>query len=219
MPSDVSSFKRKPAVRRRKAVRVSKNVRKYVRTAISAETKRRVETKYHALALGATNSVPTVTLYPLTEVPNGTLDQNRIGDSIYMKSIRLNFDIKKVATDDAVAVRMILFQWNDNNSSYPPTGTQLFQNSGSGDQYISTIRHDALKMGVLRILSDKTITLDNDDPRRIYQHLLYKGFNRKLQYDTGGPSGSGHIYVAFVSDILGTAATVRFYSTLNFTDQ
>lgn len=161
-------------------------------------------------------SVSTTPVFlQFTGITQGDTDLTRDGDSVYLKSIQVGFSV--LVGDSYNQVRFITFQWFPPSTlgTNPPTENDILQDSALGT--ISVYNHDT-RMNY-RILDDKTVVVDSDDPNMIYRLIITKIPKRKLQYVGGGTVSPFHIYCLVVSDsTTATHPSIAYSGKTNFID-
>ena len=117
---------RKPMKRQslRSALGIKKTIRKEVKKIVNYN----VETKYHGVSHTKASMSTTALVQDLCIVPQGVNDYSRIGDEILLSSVRLRFFFERANTTPSDAynnIRVLLFQWNVDNSVDAITGPNL----------------------------------------------------------------------------------------------
>lgn len=215
-PAKITLSKKKPLAWKRRKPKVSKNVARYVKSTVTKAISTRQEHKYWMLDTMGTLMPSSGTVISLCDVPAGTNDTSRVGDSIYLGTFRVNYAITAGSTVGPSRARVIILQWCETDSPVF-TSTNILQDAFNYPT-ISMLRHDALRSKQFRIMSDKTYTLDTDDPQATASLVLRPPL-RKVQYDNGGPTGTNKLYMVLLSNaVLGAQPSIQFMTKLNFTD-
>lgn len=185
MPGQVKStktsniHKRKYRYRKRYASKAMvKAAANYTMKVLRSKT----ETKYWDDSESAVACTDIGAIYNLTEITQGDSDSSRDGDSVTAMSYQIRFSAT-VGDNDNI-VRLVVFQWHDLNSL--PSVGQILPYTSSSLAVYAPYRHDTKPM--FKILADKVLILDSDDPIAYGKIFISKGFNRKIQFNT--PSGS-----------------------------
>lgn len=150
----------------------------------------------------------------------GTSDSNqRIGDSIVMKSIGFRFLFQGSSTDGANAIRIILFRWHEDDQVNPPTVAQLLTVPGAA--LTSPYEFDNMRMKKFTILYDKIATVDNVGTG-MYKHFnVFKTFRgSKVYFDSSADEGKSKVYVFLCSDspVVPHPLMSFIYSRITYTD-
>lgn len=215
MPTQNTSQKKTLRFKKRKPAKVSKNVQRYVKSAVNKSLANQLEHKFHIHSNNFNANIGGG-FQKLTQVNNGTSDEGRIGDKLRLGSLRINYgydrDPASVGND---RVRIIVFQWNDVDGALTPALSEILQTTT--DPILSMIKHDALRAGTISVMYDKVHTLDNDDPYGNASIVLMPK-RRNLQFDTGSAYGTGHIFMLALGSNLTHPPGVAMYSKLNYTD-
>lgn len=216
-PKQIRRFQRQinlPKSAKRKAK--EQEVKRIAGKVVSRRLRNEQELKFHVvpgLSLGVDT---TGTVTDLTNIPQGTTDEYRIGDKVYLRSLRLNYQIK--AADSVNYMRVAVFQWTDNTTA-DPTPTDLLQNVATYP-IISPWYHDRIQAGVIKVLYDKVHYLDSDDSEAIAFVKINRGLRRHVQYVGGGPQGVNKLYLFTISDSgVVSHPTITYYTKLQFTDK
>lgn len=140
------------------------------------------------------------------DVPNGTTDQERVGDSITLTGL-LDFRYSMVALDTSNVVRVIIFQWRAQSYASPlaPTVTDILFTSN----YLSHYNHDQRKN--YNILYDKmhqlngngssaSYPLTNNGIITVHKRVSLKRAAKKIHYIGGGLQGQNRLFILFISD-------------------
>jgi len=132
-------------------------------------------------------------LYPLMNVGQGPLEQERTGDSIICTSLRIRYNFTHTY-DPAIYLqpatyRIIVFQWKL-PAAVAPTAADILQDVTSTGflSSLSTYNTDNMKSGAFTILHDRSHTIDNTDTRQstgIFEKKLNLRFVRKAMQFAG----------------------------------
>lgn len=167
-------------------------VKRYVKKQLS----KIVEYK-HLLANVSMNPPNNGTVIGVINIPQGVSDQERIGDKITVKSIRLKYSL---AIGDATNyVRFIIFQWKQNTvyTSAPTVPSILASVTPTiYSQYNWDNRSN------FQILYDRTHTLLSNRPNVfVTRRINIKYLAKQLQFVGGSATvGSNMIYCLAISD-------------------
>lgn len=204
--------------------------KKDVKKIVTRYMDKRVEVKeYKSGILNQDINRDGTNMYNLLQIIEGVKDDQRVGDSIYLKSIHINVNFTwSNAVDQGQAIRMIVFQWMDSPAVLNNLGSVLaFVSLGGIAQpllnVLSFYRHDSLMGKKFRILSDRTYTrgIGTTLKKIVKLNVNLKRAMKKLQYDaTAGTNvlTKGGIYVGYISDQDATFPTVRHVARVHFTD-
>lgn len=194
-------YKRK--YRKKKRMGKALATKKYVTRLL----RRTIETKYHDASYdNAVTASGTIVAVPLTAIPLGTTDYERIGDKTTIRSIKIRLQFT-IATGDAYnMLRLIIFQWYPNSSQVTPVVSNILASiMGSSDSYLSFYVHDLQNQ--YHVLYDKTMYVDNvrNQQYTLIKKLKLKYAKKTLNFLAGTTEASNHVYVLLLSD--STAAT------------
>lgn len=159
-------------------------------------------------------------LWNCTAISQGDTDETRDGDSIYLKKWTINFGW--TAGDGNNLVRVIAFQWKENDTFHVPLPTDVLQIVGSPISPLSTYLHDKEQGKNFGVLYDETFALavnaaTESMEKSIDVSLQYA--RRKIQYNAGSVGGSNKLYVLAISDSGAVPnPQLKFVSRVLYTD-
>jgi len=198
---------------RKKSFKVPKSTKRYVKKAIQKE----IETKYIDYLGSVPQAKTPMNIIQFTNIPQGITDQNRIGDVVTLRGIRINLTID--GTNPTDIYRVIFFQWKPNTSLVTPTGATLLADVITVP-WLSPYFHD-LQSQVI-ILWDKTFTTNLvSRPQLIYKKKIkIKWAKKKISFLAGSSFLSTNaIFMATVSDsVTGNNPTLQYYIRVYYDD-
>lgn len=222
MPTQSTAFRKRIHTKKTSAPKVSKNVSRYVKRTLNNTLASRIEHKFRLVDATGAASIPVSGLgavYHLSQPPQGLQDTARIGDTVRWGTLRFNYGLNwnGLASYELARARVILFQWMDSTSGLagPPTAAGVLQDVNA--HVYSTIRHDPLKAGTIKIMYDKVHTLDLDDKGSTHSVVRLPP-HRKSQFDTGGINGTGQLFLLVIGDQGVNPLDMEFFARVNFTD-
>lgn len=151
----------------------------------------------------------------LSAIPAGTTDSQRVGDQCKMKNLQVKILLN--AADASQTYRITLIRWNKDDSISAPTATDVYQTALSTSM-LSTPFWDNVRKGDFSILYDKvhTQTLNNN---AIYSFKIFRKMSSRLDFNAGGTTGKGHIYLLATSDSGAVSHPfISQYSRIVYTD-
>jgi len=146
----------------------------------------------------------------LSNMAQGVLDNERVGDSISIKHVRFGFHATANTTLPATQImRMIFFQWHPDTTvatGANPDANSIIQNGGAALGYAvdQPITFDFIKGKNFKIIKDLKFALDAQKPTSGTFKL--RKFNHKSQFNGGATTGFNQIHVLFLSNISTTGA-------------
>jgi hypothetical protein len=167
-----------------------------VRKAISAMA----ETKYLEITTFNGTISTTPSIFNISEVPQGTTDLTRIGDSLSAISMYYNFLFNVSATDPYNAVRCIVFQYHAAvaGGTTPPAAEILTDPTAVGN-LTSGYNQDSLDADLITIISD-TLHLTSAALPLAHLEKTSTNFRKDIQF-TGASLGGYHkLFLMVVSD-------------------
>jgi len=173
----------------------------------------------------------------LSAIPQAVSDSDRAGDRLdIFGKMELMYTIRRniTATVLTETVRIVCFQWfpmdSANPNGVPPSAGLMFLSdpSAGGITYRSQYSHDLGATGAqpqFRAFYDKThilvgISTVMTDKYAVNVRKLINtsSLRKRLQYVSGGNTGSNMLYLAVITDQAALPAVVNFTLQVNFTD-
>lgn len=201
---------------RRPKGRKSNTIRSIVSRVVDRKIKKNTELKHFDTSIDTTYDFAG-TMYDLSAVAQGDIDNQRDGDKLTPKG--LNFHYNASVADASNYIRVIIFHWKQNNISVSPTGSYLVSPFQSSVNAVLAPYNWDTRMNY-KILKDFVIRLNSSDRTTANGHfyLSLKSLP-KVAFDSGTTSGSNHIYMFVVSDSgAATHPGLRWISRLSFVD-
>lgn len=182
-------YKKKP-----KNKKVPKKTRDYVKKTIMTLAEKKAKTAGVELFAGSSGVVTR-----LTGIAQGDGPDQRDGNAVRLQHLKCRLQVD-IADAPINVCRVIFFKWHDVST---PATVDLLNITA-----IPTLEHLAqynyFTRTMYTILSDRTFTLDTDDPTRTYQYNKYfKGSGLRIDYDGTGITSiavKNDIYMLFISD-------------------
>lgn len=188
----------------------SKRLTRAVKTIITKSSEKKTKVYQNTTTVDNTGY-----LLKLNEISQGDGDSNRNGDQVCIRSVQINFNA--YLADTTNFVRFIAFQWYPSSSlAYPGIGDILVDSINY--PFMSPYNHD--KRFMFKILRDKLVKLDTDNPTQMVKFFIKGGFKRKIQFiETSSVNYTNGIYILMVSDSsAATHPTVLYSGKLNYSD-
>jgi hypothetical protein len=178
---------------------------------------RNVELKYYSLVDNTYGSISyngTDFMQLMTGVPQGDTDQTRDGDRLFLKKFRFRVGCK-IGTTTPVFLRVICFQWFPTTT--PVYANILLDQHNTSCAPLSDFTHDTRQE--YKILSDDLVQLDTvAHPAYCVERSIEYFPNPNIQFQSGGTSGTNHLYVMAVSDVASSGPQVVLFTKTLFTD-
>jgi len=194
------------------------NMRTMVKKTVKREMSKNIETKF--IVGEFTGAITDSVNFNRVSTPAvGTGDNERIGDTITVKSLYINYSF--IADDTTNLVRLIVFQWFQDSSNNPPVAASILEASASIHVQAPYSMNNSQNY---RILYDRTHTLSTDGSSRVVLAKKYitKIPCRKIVFtNSSGNSANikkGQIYVLEVSDSSVSGPDLSCVVKLNYTD-
>jgi hypothetical protein len=133
------------------------------------------------------------TLQKISTIPQGDTDSTRDGDQLNIVRIDL---LGSFQFADAInAGRLIIFRWNQDDSSAAPVVADILQTLTP----YSPMNRDNLRAKKFSVLHDQLCLVGATGPN-ISSINLKRFFPSKINFQATATTGNGHIYVYMVSD-------------------
>lgn len=206
--------------RRRRGRKLNNRQKQQVKTLIG----RNLENKFFiANYTGSVSTTPD--LQPIAFPAQGTTDNNRIGDEIKMKSLRIHLQILKnsAATTSFEFVRFVIFQWRPSSQFLAPSAAQLFLTDPSTGAISYRSFYSVDTKAEYSILYDKTWTFNGLPLDLTHQFNQYHNFNvslrkaaKNIQFHAALTTGSHQLYYYIIG---ATAAGAGNLPAFNMSSQ
>lgn len=183
---------------RRRGAKATPKLKQTINRQVKAVLKKDVELKaYTARPFSASSISTAATIVKISGIVRANDNVSRDGNQVSVTRVDLQ-GFADVA-DDSNLVRIIVFQWRDDDISYTPVAADILQNAASFyDMYNFTNRHR------FTVLWDRTFNVDSTDPAKPFKRSIYgKKLAKVLEYSGATDSsitGKHQIYVLAVSD-------------------
>lgn len=178
------------------------------------------ENKYIDTVSNQAVSLAAPMIQCLNLCPQGTDENNRIGNSMLLRDLNIRISIiPNFSTDRFNLMRMIIFvdKQQVGNVTGAPTAAQLLQNSGNIDSPFNRNFTDRFV-----IIKDKRLVISLDGDKQSIFTKVYKKLEFHARYiGTGATSaslGNNALYIYITSTQVTTLPTAYIYSRVNFTD-
>lgn len=166
---------------------------------------------FYNLTMKTTAPISNSFLYKtMTLINQGSSDNERLGDKIYMSGVKLNFSCDNPATTSR-CLRVLILQNNNRNGDLLDlsTWTDLFTQDDESDRTADGLAGDinAPVNSNYRIFCDKKFTLEPSGAKDI-QRSFYCPIQKKVEYNNLGDNttaSSGEIYCIFHLSEFGSA--------------
>lgn len=212
MPGISGGARRKTFRGKRSVVRRKKTVRQIATSAAKQVINRSAEKKY--LDLTATNPASVSGgIFQLNDIPVGTSDTTRIGDTIMIKKLYMSLNMH--VADTSNHFRVIVFVWKNNTV---PLASEIMADSSLGTAYAVNAPYNHDRRSLFKVLYDKTYGLYADRPVVHFKKSIK--LNLKVQYNAGSSTAcSNAIWMLYISDSGAVAhPTADSYTRLEYTD-
>jgi len=137
-----------------------------------------------------------------TYVPQGDGQGQRIADTIWVQRLEVRADVTLANADVYGLARVGFFKWVPSNALAVPDGSEIFQ-TYTTNPVLSFFCVETREY--YRIFADETLNLSGTatNPTAFSQHWLSRTLELggvMVQYDLGVTTGTGHIFMYWVSD-------------------
>ncbi len=195
---------------------------KMVEQEVMAKEMKFADTAVNRTAPLIVNSATSLVI-DLTKIPNGTGDEQRIGDSVNVRSlfIKLFFDHNGAGSSEPQICRMILCKSKRPDGSDPQLN-DILQTTAAGLAVFSA--YDKARIGGFKIIKDEMFSLTNGTCCET-SSFEYYWENKRIEETTFvGSAGTeterilNHYFILLISDQAANGPQVSGYMRSNYTD-
>lgn len=166
----------------------------------------------------------TYVISSVSDIPQGQTDVTRIGDSLQVKNLHLQFIVAPAVAAALVGyVRVCVFQFTQQFSVNPPTGANTRQADPIGGvTHLSPWIVDG--RAAIRPLYDQMFVLPDNGvagqyPIYINQRINLSSAKKTITYNNASTTDAwDKIYIGAVSNLAANFPTVRWLTQLDYTD-
>lgn len=197
----------------RKTNKISKAIKKYVKSAISTEQE-------HKVFDAAVNGQPATTagvIYNLMTPSQGDGYNNYSGIVITQKSLEIRGSV--LVGDSSNCIRMIIFRWHNDSSIDVPQPNEILQLVSTGNSPYEPYNY--IHRDEFTVLKDHLFaTVLGQSNALVKFNYKVKLHNAKQRFtNTTNGTGVNNIYVLFISDsAVGPNPAQSFTSRIHYTD-
>jgi hypothetical protein len=192
-------------------IKESKKVKREIMQSLNS----RLQLKWIAPAALTTVGYTGV-IVDLASPSQGTAVNNRIGNNIFVRDVRINWNL--LVADTTNLVRLTLVVWFPNDASDSIQLNEVYTDTGSGTRScLAGI--NPTKPSRFRLLHDELLSLDTYHPQ--LSGSIYKKFNndQKVSFNSSGTTGMSKFFLIAVSDSSAIPDPSFNYEVLvNYTD-
>jgi len=174
-----------------------------------------VNVEKHALNVTAslTPDGATGTMTLLSGIAQGDNDNQRQGNSVKLHQINVNLDFLTDPDAIGTTLRVILFRYNQSQSTSPTAVTVLTSNN-----FLANYNHDNVRL--FSVLYDRTHTVSPDHPERFIRIFRKLGSHETFDGTSAAATDiqTGSIWLLMISDEATETPTVYVNSQLLFID-
>jgi hypothetical protein len=174
------------------------------------------EVKVVDLFQNQTSITSAGTIQNLSAMTQGVAQSQRVGDRCSLEAMALKYCFYPNSTNGN-AVRIVLFQWLQNNSVTVPTSALVLQYNTVAYASLAPYQFTGAKDELFAIVYDKLHSIDPGSSPAIGQaEISLKG--RDVSFDQAATTGIGHIYSLIISDAAASAPTFSCTTRLLYRD-
>lgn len=186
---------------------LNKKQRKQVKALAEQVIEKKAEIKHHdTVGNILTLQWASPSIFDITQISQSFSDTSRVGDSFELKSIHfrgmlgLGVSPQFEATRLSTVIRMIMFQWKEDNNTAPTQG-DILQNVSS-NLYSVYSQYKLDKNKKYNILYDEIFKFDRIEcVTKVIDIFVNKKFSKKIQYSNASTTnGVNHIYCMFITN-------------------
>lgn len=135
----------------------------------------------------------TGTLLKLTPIPQDDSDSGRDGDQLLIN--RVQCKISFAGADPTQVMRMLIFRWNQDDSSAAPVVGDILQTTSP----YSPLTRDNERAKKFSVLDDFFVGTSSTGIN-VKTKTVDKLFSSAIKFQTASTAGTGHLYAFMVSD-------------------
>jgi hypothetical protein len=155
----------------------------------------------------SSSSTSTGTLQKISTIPQDDTDSGRDGDAV--RVTRISYIAAFSFADAFNVCRMILFRWNqDDSSSAPASVTDILQTASAYSPY----NRDNFRAKKFTVWSDHFFVVGATGPN-IEKHIFDRAMPSNIAFQATATTGTGCFYIAHLSDSTAVAHPVLSYVT------
>lgn len=150
----------------------------------------------------------------------GIGESQRVGDTLHIKELDIRLCL--TAADSTQFLRVVIFQWQENNSVNPPTIAKVFEQVAT-NPWAASLKMDYIESGTLKVIHDKLYSQClNSDSAVISRRIKLTGkklHKKKLEFDVTAVTGWDNYYIAAISDSVAvTHPTLAYCARATYMD-
>lgn len=182
-----------------------------VETIVKRQLNKRIEWHHFDYSSNVSPSY-SGSIVSVSSVTQGDGDSQRSGDNIYATSLQCRYFVYN--GDDNNMVRVVAIQYFGDDT---PVVGDVFGSTGTVSSVLDNYVNDKVgKKKLIRVLYDRLTTVNAP----FSGGLTYRAHSfkvrlkrRQIQYQAGGTSGTGKIYLLFISDSAAVVHPTVYYKT------
>lgn len=215
------AYRRRVRFRRRRARRAPWYRRKYNAVQLASKALRGLNyvkglvnsEMFHNTISSVSNPTPLGTIIPLTNIAIGDSAVTRTGNSLFVRSIVMNFNCSQNASAlDNTFIRMVLFTDTQQVSDTTPVSGDIFATTGPN----ALVNLDSA--GRYKFLKTWAFSLSTQNPAKIIKY--YKNIRHHVRYNGSAATDvqKGGIYLALVSSQSTNTPTLEYQIRVGYHD-
>lgn len=179
-----------------------------------------VEFKWNDSTVSVSPSTTNSQSYWMTEIPEGTGPNDRIGSSIRLKSLFVRFNIQSNVGAAFTNVRVIIFQDTDTSAkAASPTAAEILQQPA----LVTTSPLNTNYPGRFTIMYDRVHALNTQGQPSIQRKLFFRRFKPHVKWDTNPGEGmldarQNHLFMLVLSDRTEQLPSFQSYARMRYID-
>lgn len=148
----------------------------------------------------------------LVGIAQGDGDQDRNGNSIYVRSVNIKGNIKINAAASNTFIRVSVVQDTQQIADTVPAWTDIYE-SADVNAHLNN-----LTVGRFKVLKDRTFRLDADDPGKMFEINLPMRHHVRYNGSATSDIQKGAIYLCMVSNEPANTPTLSYQSRVSYHD-
>jgi hypothetical protein len=162
-----------------------------------------LQTKYIDSQIPGTSVTSTGTIVDLTNIAQGVVVSDRVGDTINLRKFTVNYNVSTQNADIFNSVRILFFQWKPNTSLVAPTVADILENVGAFATLSPYAWHFSSQY---RVIYDRVhwmsglATVPTIAGLQGHYGEIPKSYAKTLEFAPASVNGSNKVYVLSISD-------------------
>lgn len=196
--------------------------KKQVKALVKSALNRNKETNSYSYS-AAEEITSTIAVQDLSAyIVQGDGNDERVGDQLRMKSVRIRGRVIPKSTGVGDVVRILIIQWRPDTAVDTPTVAELFEDTATAGPTMSNYNMDIISRRKFKVLLDRTFLVpayaNANNRRDLFFDTVIKGSRiSKVNYTPTATTGGNHLYLVRIgTQVSGTTASNFYHNTIQY---